>query len=47
MLFQTSPADPMTLVSITLLLITVAISASLWPAWQASRLDPVTALRYE
>jgi ABC-type antimicrobial peptide transport system permease subunit len=47
MLFQTSPADPMTLVSITLLLITVAIGASLWPAWQASRLDPVTALRYE
>jgi ABC-type antimicrobial peptide transport system permease subunit len=47
MLFQTSPADPMTLVSITLLLIAVAIGASLWPAWQASRLDPVTALRYE
>jgi ABC-type antimicrobial peptide transport system permease subunit len=47
MLFQTSPADPMTLVSITVLLITIAISASLWPAWQASRLDPVTALRYE
>jgi predicted permease len=47
MLFQTSPADPTTLVSITVLLITVAIGASLWPAWQASRLDPVTALRYE
>jgi predicted permease len=47
MLFQTSPADPTTLVAITLLLITVAIGASLWPAWQASRLDPVTALRYE
>jgi predicted permease len=47
MLFQTGPADPMTLASITVLLIAVAISASLWPAWQASRLDPVTALRYE
>ncbi len=47
MLFQTGPADPVTLVSVTLLLIAVAISASLWPAWQASRLDPVTALRYE
>jgi putative ABC transport system permease protein len=47
MLFQTGPADPLTLVAITVLLITVAISASLWPAWQASRLNPVTALRYE
>jgi hypothetical protein len=47
MLFQTSPADPMTLVSITLLLIAIAITACLWPAWQASRLNPTTALRYE
>ena len=47
MLFQTGPADPMTLVSITLLLIAVAITACLWPAWQAARLNPVTALRYE
>jgi ABC-type lipoprotein release transport system permease subunit len=46
-LFQTGSADPVTLVSITLLLVLVAITASLWPAWQASRLDPVTALRYE
>jgi ABC-type lipoprotein release transport system permease subunit len=47
MLFQTAPADPATLVSISLLLIGVAITACLWPAWQASRLDPVTALRCE
>ena len=47
LLFQTGPADPVTLISITALLMTIAISASLWPAWQATRLDPVTALRYE
>jgi ABC-type antimicrobial peptide transport system permease subunit len=46
-LFQTGPADPATLVSTTLLLVAIAVSACLWPAWQASRMDPVAALRYE
>jgi len=46
-LFQTGSADPVTLVSITVLLVTVAIGACLWPAWQATRLNPVVALRYE
>ena len=47
LLFQTGSADPLTLASITILLIAVAVSACLWPAWQATRLNPVTALRYE
>jgi ABC-type lipoprotein release transport system permease subunit len=47
MLFQTGPADPLTLASITVLLICVAIGACLWPAWPVTRLHPVVALRYE
>jgi putative ABC transport system permease protein len=46
-LFQSEPGDPATLITVTVLLISVAIAASLWPAWQASRLDPVKALRCE
>ena len=47
MLFQTGSADPITLVSISILLIVIAVTACLWPAWQATRLNPVSALRYE
>jgi len=46
-LFQTGSADPVTLVSTTVLLVIVAITACLWPAWQATRLNPVAALRHE
>jgi predicted permease len=47
LLFQTGSADPLTLVSITILLVVIAVTACLWPAWRATRLNPVTALRYE
>jgi putative ABC transport system permease protein len=46
-LFQTGSADPLTLIAITFFLIIIAIFACLWPAWQATRLNPVVALRYE
>jgi putative ABC transport system permease protein len=46
-LYGVSPADPATYASIGALLIVVAIAASWIPAWRASRLDPVRALRGE
>jgi predicted permease len=47
LLFGVSPADPLTLVVATLLLTAVAALASWVPAYRASRLDAMTALRYE
>jgi putative ABC transport system permease protein len=46
-LVQTSPRDPLTLVSIVLLLTVVAVAACLWPARRATRLDPLIALRHD
>jgi putative ABC transport system permease protein len=44
---RTGPRDPWTLVSVTLLLVVVSLTASVWPAWRAARIDPATALRRE
>ena len=46
-LVRTSPGDPLTLVSVVLVIGAVAVLACVWPARQAARLDPVTALRTE
>jgi predicted permease len=47
LLVQINGRDPITIVSIALLLAVVAMAASVWPALRATRLDPVVALRRE
>jgi putative ABC transport system permease protein len=47
LLYGVAPADPMTIGGVTLVLASVALVAAWVPAWRASRIDPIQALRYE
>jgi predicted permease len=46
-LFDVSPFDPATFAGMVAVLLVTAFAASFVPAWAASRIDPLRALRYE
>jgi ABC-type antimicrobial peptide transport system permease subunit len=47
LIYGLKPRDPMTLGAAVALLAVVALAASYGPAWRASRLQPMDALREE
>jgi putative ABC transport system permease protein len=47
LVFQVSPIDPISLVAVAILFLAVAALACFVPAWRASRIDPMLALRQE
>ncbi len=47
LVFEVKPTDPLTFVAVTMLLVAVAFLASVIPAYRATKVDPMVALRYE
>jgi putative ABC transport system permease protein len=47
LLFGIAPRDPVTFAGVALLVVVVAVAASIVPARRAMRVDPMVALRYE
>ena len=47
LLYGLQPNDPAMLASAIVILTSVAVFAALWPAWRASRVSPIAALRHE
>lgn len=45
LLFSVSPVDPLTYTAVSLVIAAAAFAAAWIPAWRASGIDPVTALR--
>ncbi|MGN6593941.1 MAG: ADOP family duplicated permease [Terriglobales bacterium] len=47
MLFEVSPTSPAVLAAVAAAVLLAALAACLWPAWRATRTDPLQALRAE
>jgi putative ABC transport system permease protein len=47
LIFGVSPRDPVVFVLVPVVLVGVALVASHVPAWRASRIDPMVALRWD
>lgn len=47
LLYEVNPQDPTTMIAVSTILMVVALAACLVPAWRASRVDPIIALRSE
>jgi ABC-type antimicrobial peptide transport system permease subunit len=47
LLYETSASDPWVLIAVTAVFLCVAVAASFLPAWRASHVEPMVAMRAE